>query len=86
MSVGARPDGLRHRRRGLGHSLRSGPVIFCPFSLTEDRAMRRHWVRWNRCLITPGIVTRPGGLVLAYRRGLRASAAVMDLMDLCGTT
>ena len=28
MSVGAGPEGLRHRRRGLGRSLRPGPVLF----------------------------------------------------------
>jgi len=30
MSVGAGPVGLRHRRRGLGRSLRSRTRIFCP--------------------------------------------------------
>jgi hypothetical protein len=32
MSVGTGPEGLRHRRRGLGRSLRSRTRNFLPFS------------------------------------------------------
>jgi hypothetical protein len=38
MSVGAGPDGLRHRRRGLGRSLRSRTRIFFARLLPRPKA------------------------------------------------
>jgi hypothetical protein len=47
MSVGAGPEGLRHRRRGLGRSLRSRTRIFSPFKVQvpSPRAKSRGFSR-----------------------------------------